>query len=259
MSSNFRKVEDFNLSFGVEVYNTPRPQLLYTNIKLIDYRLKLILEEVNELKQAVETKNFTEVIDALSDILYVVYGFGCSIGVDLDTTFDIVHKSNMSKMCKNMQEVEDTIQYYKNNPQLGYDSPTFRTSKNGYVVFNESTKKVLKNINYTPADFKQYLQESNTSDLVFVCGKDYNKPSMSCKYTIKLENVIVKPNIEYNHSNPDGWTIIYLDEGGFNFKAQHCEFGNISGNFNSQVYATDKLCYLHFMKYHAPVQVLVDL
>jgi predicted HAD superfamily Cof-like phosphohydrolase len=256
MLSNFRKVEDFNLSFGVEVYNTPQPHLLYTNTKLIDYRLKLILEEVNELKDAVETKNFTEVIDALSDILYVVYGFGCSIGVDLDTTFDIVHKSNMSKMCKNMQEVVDTIHYYKHNPHLGYDSPTFRSSKNGYVVFNESTKKVLKNINYTPANFNEYLHNSNTADLVFVCGKDYDKPSVGYKYTIKLENVIVKTNVEYKHSNPDGWTIIYLDEGGFNFKAQHPEFGNISGNFNNQVYATDKLCYLHFMKYHKPIQVL---
>jgi len=253
MSTNFHKVENFNLNFGVEVFKTPQPHLLDTNVKLIDYRLKLITEEVEELKQAISTKNFIEVIDALSDILYVVYGFGCSIGVDLNKTFDIVHNSNMSKMCKNIQEVEDTIQYYKNNPQLGYDSPTYRQNynKNGYVVYNESTKKVLKNIKYIPANFINYLLESkNENDITYIYGKDFNKLKDNKKYSIKLQNVLIKVNILYKYS--DGWNITYLDNDGFNFNAEHLEYGNVYGNFNNKVYTTDQLAYLHFIKYHKP-------
>ena len=40
-----------------------------------------------------------------------------------------------------------------------YDSPTYRESfdKKYYVVFNKSTGKILKSINYTPACFKVIL------------------------------------------------------------------------------------------------------
>ena len=37
-----------------------------------------------------------ETIDALTDILYVVYGAGSSFGINLDKSFDIVHESNMT-------------------------------------------------------------------------------------------------------------------------------------------------------------------
>ena len=54
-----------------------------------------------------------ETIDALSDILYVVYGAGASFGIDLDKTFDMVHESNMSKVCKNEDEAENNLEENK--------------------------------------------------------------------------------------------------------------------------------------------------
>lgn len=33
----------------------------------------------------------------LADLLYVVYGTGVSLGIDLDKVFDAVHRSNMTK------------------------------------------------------------------------------------------------------------------------------------------------------------------
>jgi len=38
------------------------------------------------------------VADALTDLLYVVYGAGHTFGLDLDDCFDEVHASNMSKL-----------------------------------------------------------------------------------------------------------------------------------------------------------------
>ena len=38
------------------------------------------------------------VLDALTDILYVTYGYGAALGMDLDTSFKRVHESNMSKL-----------------------------------------------------------------------------------------------------------------------------------------------------------------
>ena len=58
----------------------------------------MIKEELEELKQAVINKDLLEVADALTDILYVTYGAGHSFGVDLDSCFDEVQRSNMSKL-----------------------------------------------------------------------------------------------------------------------------------------------------------------
>ena len=58
----------------------------------------MIKEELNELKEAIDNKDITEVADALTDILYVTYGAGHAFGINLDKCFDEVQNSNMSKL-----------------------------------------------------------------------------------------------------------------------------------------------------------------
>lgn len=154
--TDYQAVVEFNKTFGVPVYDTPQYDIFDKNPKLVEYRLSLIDEEVKELHEAVEAKDIIETVDALADIIYVVQGMASSFGLDLDRAFDIVHKSNMSKLCKTEQEAKDTVAYYQmNSEKLGYDSPDYRLSADGkyYVVYNKSTEKVLKSINYTPAKF----------------------------------------------------------------------------------------------------------
>ena len=79
--------------------------------------MKLIVEEVEELQEAVKNHDMKETIDALSDILYVVYGAGSSFGIELDKAFDMVHESNMSRVCKDLDEANETIKWYKNNSE----------------------------------------------------------------------------------------------------------------------------------------------
>ena len=158
MESNFKKVYDFNKCFGVSVSDTPQKNVFDENPDLVKLRLSLIQEEVRELQDAIKDKNFTEVVDALSDILYVVYGAGVSFGIDLNKSFDIVHESNMSKSCKTEEEAQQTVEWYNNN-DTPYDSPDYRKSDDGkyWVVYNKSTGKILKSINYTPANFEKIL------------------------------------------------------------------------------------------------------
>jgi len=159
--TNFNKIKEFHNAFGLTLTNKPQ-QNVFENKSLVNLRLSLINEEVGELHQAVKEKNFTEVVDALADILYVVYGAGASFGIDLDKAYDIVHKSNMTKLCTTKSEAEETVEWYKEQFKEGnvpYDTPAYRLSndKKYYVVFNESTGKILKSINYTPADFRSIL------------------------------------------------------------------------------------------------------
>ena len=158
--TNFDKIKEFHKAFGLDLKEKPQTNV-FENKDLIKLRLGLINEEVNELHEAIKEKNFTEVIDALSDILYVVYGAGASFGIDLDKAYNIVHKSNMTKLCRTQEEAEETVTWYKKQYEEGnvpYDSPNYRLSddKKYYVVFNESTGKILKSINYTPANFESF-------------------------------------------------------------------------------------------------------
>lgn len=65
---------------------------------LMNLRLELIREEWQELQDAYEEQDFVEVVDALADLIYVIYGFANGIGIDLDKVLEEVHRSNMTKL-----------------------------------------------------------------------------------------------------------------------------------------------------------------
>ena len=92
--SNFNKVKLFMETFDQEVKIKPS----FSTEKINKLRYDLIKEELEELKNAIETKDLLEVADALTDILYVTYGAGHAFGINLDKCFEEVQNSNMSKL-----------------------------------------------------------------------------------------------------------------------------------------------------------------
>jgi predicted HAD superfamily Cof-like phosphohydrolase len=157
--TNYEKVLDFNRAFGVKINKTPQLNLFDVDPKLVNYRLELINEEVNELRDAVKTKDFKETVDALSDILYVTYGAFSAYGINADEAFDLVQNSNMSKLCKSEEDAIETVQLYKTETPKRYDTPNYRRADDGvhWVVYNESTMKILKNYKYNPVDFSSLM------------------------------------------------------------------------------------------------------
>lgn len=92
--TNFRKVEEFHKTFGHEIEESPS----WPTPEVLDLRVDLIEEELEELKEGLSHGSFVEVADALTDLLYVIYGMGHTFGIDLDSCFEEVHSSNMSKL-----------------------------------------------------------------------------------------------------------------------------------------------------------------
>ena len=92
--SNFNKVKAFMNTYGQDV----KEKAEFPENKIVQLRIDLIEEELNELKEAIKNNDLVEVADALTDILYVTYGAGHSFGVNLDECFDEVQRSNMSKL-----------------------------------------------------------------------------------------------------------------------------------------------------------------
>ena len=121
--TNFEKVGIFMKTFGQEV----KTKAKLSNNKINELRISLINEELEELKKAIEDNDILEVADALTDILYVVYGEGHAFGINLDKCFNEVQESNMSK--------------------LGSD---------GKPIYNESGK-VMKGPNYFKPDLSKFL------------------------------------------------------------------------------------------------------
>ena len=77
--------------------------------ELMDFRLRLLFEEIQELASAaldIETNTHTEerhvmmqdLLKEMCDVVYVIKGMAVSFGMDFDKAFELVHKSNMSKL-----------------------------------------------------------------------------------------------------------------------------------------------------------------
>ncbi len=121
-------------------------------------RINLLQEELNELIEAVENNDLVEVADALADIQYVLSGAILEFGLThkFKALFDEVQRSNMSKTCKSMEVAKATQEYYKNNR----DTESYIKERNGeFLVFREGDNKVLKSVEYSPADLKRILEE----------------------------------------------------------------------------------------------------
>ena len=121
--SNFDDVKNFMQIYGQEI----KTKSSFPINKIIQLRYDLIKEELDELSVAINNKDIVEVADALTDLLYVVYGAGHAFGIDLDKCFTEVQRSNMSKL-----------------------------DKDGKPIYNENGK-VMKGPNYSKPNLKQFL------------------------------------------------------------------------------------------------------
>ena len=122
-------------------------------------RVSLLQEELNEMKEAIEQNDLVEIADALADIQYVLAGavheFG--LGGKFADLFDEVQRSNMSKACKTHEEAERTVAHY-----AAKDQPAHIEHVDGqYLVYRTADNKVLKSVDYSPADLKGIIGEEN--------------------------------------------------------------------------------------------------
>jgi len=122
--TNFEKVGLFMKTFGQEV----KTKASLSTDKINQLRINLIREELEEFIEAIKNKDLQEVVDALTDILYVTYGAGHAFGVNLDNCFDEVQKSNMSKL-----------------------------GKDGKPIYNEAGK-VMKGPDYFKPDLSKFIK-----------------------------------------------------------------------------------------------------
>jgi len=130
--SNYEKVREFHEAFGL----SHRDSFDASNPYSGDFplRLRLIHEEYHEVMEAMERGDPDQIAKELTDLLYVVYGTGVTMGVDLDRAFELIHESNMSKL-----------------------------DDDGKPIYN-SYGKVQKSANYRPPDLGELFKNGHKED-----------------------------------------------------------------------------------------------
>lgn len=94
--TNYEKVREFHEIYKCATGEIGKPDI--SDKALMNLRKGLVDEEYQELLQALEEDNIVEVADALGDLLYVIYGWGITIGLDMDAIVAEIHRSNLSKL-----------------------------------------------------------------------------------------------------------------------------------------------------------------
>lgn len=96
MNPIVKSLLEFNDAFEIPTLDEPG---LGPN-ELIELRIKLLTEEVEEYAEAARSGDLVEVLDALADIGYILAGTIINHGMQhiYDAAFDEVHRSNMAKL-----------------------------------------------------------------------------------------------------------------------------------------------------------------
>ena len=135
-------VREFMRTFQQYVPATPvMPDPVTQNL-----RYRLIDEEAQELNEATDK---VEYLDAVGDLLYVVYGAALAAGFSphqVDAAFCEIHRSNMSK-CWSDDEIDS----------IPADCRSTRVCDNRHIV-RRSDGKIVKSPSYSPARLEGYTR-----------------------------------------------------------------------------------------------------
>lgn len=153
MNKGIQLVIDFQRATSSPVVERPKlPPLVRSEL-----RISLLKEEVKEFEDAVYDRNLTEVLDALVDIQYILYGTVIEFGLqDIFTeAFNEVHASNMSKFTKTTADARESVARYMDKNVDAY----YKKVGDRHVIMRSEDNKILKGMHYFSPRLKEILKD----------------------------------------------------------------------------------------------------
>ena len=146
MNDFIKKLHEFQTKFKSDVGVQPTEHK-FKVVALL--RVGLLIEELSEFQQAVSTvihasnkdeekEGLVEMVDGITDLLYVVIGTAVALNINIEEAFNEVHRSNMSKL-----------------------------DANGEPIFREDGK-ILKGENYSPPELERFVGKNERGECIFV-------------------------------------------------------------------------------------------
>jgi len=106
--SNFKDVYSLN-----HVFQKPQTDKVNPDYSVIDSQLALIREEFNELEDSIKKQDWEGIKDAIGDVLVTAYGMGYAGKFDCDLLMKNISESNMSKVCRTLDQARKTRLHYQ--------------------------------------------------------------------------------------------------------------------------------------------------
>ena len=156
------EVEEFNSTMGKDWQNRTIPTI---DPKDAQFVIDFIIEELDELKEAVKNRDIVEIFDALLDITYVGLGNGALVfGLKdkMEDGYAEVQASNMSKICKTEEEAIQTTMVRSNEQG---EECHYRETNGGFVVYRSSDNKIMKSIFYKRPNLKQFFTQEELDNV----------------------------------------------------------------------------------------------
>ena len=150
------QVEEFNEVMGKGYQNRKTPTIDKADAKFV---VNFIKEELEEMEEAIENKDIVEILDGLIDLTYV--GTGCGTLVfglkdKFNEAFNEVQASNLSKVCDNEQEAQDTVIHMFNKTG---DKYFYRKVGDKFITYRSFDNKVGKALSYFHPDLKKFFTQ----------------------------------------------------------------------------------------------------
>lgn len=148
MNKYLEQVELFMTLAGQDIPS----EISIENKQVNNLRSSLLFEELEELTDALVTKDSLETLDALCDLQYVLSGAILALGFKdvFDKAFEEVQRSNMSKFPKDYTETAQSAHL------LEEDCEVVKVLDR-YVIKRKSDGKVLKPSTYFKPNLKQFI------------------------------------------------------------------------------------------------------
>lgn len=152
--NTLHEVKAFHKLFNQPVLDSPQ----IPDQDRCQLRINLLTEELGELVIAIANKDIIEIADALVDLQFVLSGtvleFG--LGSRFESLNHEVYRSNMSKGCTSQEEAIQTIAHHETGAVE--DECSFEEKDGAFLVKRNRDKKLMKSINYSPANLKTIVE-----------------------------------------------------------------------------------------------------
>ena len=144
--TGYQKVVDFNTCFGSHVATEYDKHLYFSHPNIVNLKYGLVDEEVKELDEAYMENDIQEIIDALCDIKYVLYGMAAAFGINSDVEFKkYLRYTRYNSDNSDNSDISDFEMVKNLNPELNYNVKNYSDNLKN-TKFKHSISKIMSNI-----------------------------------------------------------------------------------------------------------------
>ena len=132
-----------------------------TKLTKQDYeaQYKVLLEEVYEIKEALDTDNIVELVDGVIDALVVISGFVQKLenqGINMSKAMELIAENNLSKYTMNAYVADMSVADYKSK---GIEVVSEFNKEYCVYVLRDTNGKIRKPINFQSVDISDCIPE----------------------------------------------------------------------------------------------------